>query len=107
MKIAYLASKFPPIIGGGETQVYLLAKYMAKLGHDVTVVTDETVECLTTNFGVENFRIHYVPSFEKFCTKGNGFRDSCGDIYQELISKKYDIVHVHTQPVTDVFTVSF
>lgn len=95
MKIAYLASKFPPIVGGGETQVFLLAKNMSKLGHSVTVITDSRVREMTDPCCCCDFSIEYVNNFEDFCTTGYGFKESCEKIFQILLGGKYDIVHVH------------
>lgn len=39
MKILYILNRFFPAIGGAEKHTYLLSKYLAKNGHDVTVYT--------------------------------------------------------------------
>ncbi|MFH0818061.1 MAG: glycosyltransferase family 4 protein [Candidatus Micrarchaeota archaeon] len=42
MKIVQVVHAFPPDIGGIEAHVFYLSKEMAKLGHDVTVITTKT-----------------------------------------------------------------
>ena len=39
MKILLVQHRFPPAIGGSETHVYLLAKYLQRKGHNVIVLT--------------------------------------------------------------------
>lgn len=81
-------------MGGGETQVFLLAKNMSKLGHNVTVITDSSVEKLSNN-NCYDFSVKYVNNFENFCTTGCGFKESCEMIFKILSEGNYDIVHVH------------
>lgn len=40
MRILFLTSSFPPVVGGGETYAYTVTHGLAGLGHDVHVVTD-------------------------------------------------------------------
>jgi hypothetical protein len=42
VKLLFIAEKYPPIVGGGETQLAQLATGLVKLGYDVTVGTDRT-----------------------------------------------------------------
>jgi len=95
MKIAYLASKFPPIVGGGETQIFLLATHMAKLGHDVTVITDESVKRLANRSCQNGFKIHYISGFEDFCTSGNCFKVACNQIFNDITTNEYQVIHAH------------
>jgi len=43
MRVLLVQNRFYPAIGGAETHVYLLSKYLAKKGHDVTVYTTNSL----------------------------------------------------------------
>ena len=43
MKVLIVQTRFPPALGGQETHVYLLLKYLALDWHDVTVYTTSSL----------------------------------------------------------------
>lgn len=43
MRILFVINRFYPAIGGAETHVYLLSKYLVKNGHEVTVYTTNSL----------------------------------------------------------------
>lgn len=97
MKICYLASKFPPFVGGGETIVYLMAKHLSQLRHNVTVITgvfDDFEPYRPQDHG-EKFKVKYVPGFEEFCTGIGGIATPLSLISQTIKRIKPDIIHVH------------
>lgn len=57
MRILLVQNRFYPAIGGAETHVYLLSKYLARKGHDVTVYTTNSL----SNKDVASFS--FVPPF--------------------------------------------
>ena len=95
MRIAYLASKFPPIVGGGETQVFLLASKMSSMGHEVTVVTDERVRDLTLENDKYSFKVKYIQGFEEFCSQGIKFKTCCVELMNLFSKEVFDIIHIH------------
>ncbi|MBU1071486.1 glycosyltransferase family 4 protein [Patescibacteria group bacterium] len=97
MKICYLASKFPPFVGGGETIVYLMARHLSKLGHDVTVITGifDDFKPYRPQLHGEKFKIKYVPGFEEFCIGSGGMVKPLSLINQRIEDIKPDIIHVH------------
>jgi len=89
MKIIIIASKFPPIIGGGETCTHQLACQLHNLNHEILVVTNS----------------HPLRKSEDFpfgVCEIEGFDESTG-ISTAVIPKLYscfkdfapDIIHVH------------
>lgn len=97
MKICLVASKFPPIVGGGETYVYLLATGLAKRGHQVSVVTSNFSENRpATDIKEKNgFTIMRVDGFEDFCKGKGDFNQICQKLYSALSSLDLDIIHIH------------
>lgn len=92
MNICLVSSKFPPIIGGGETQVFLLAKFLSKNGHEVTVITDSLAKNQHKNI---KFKVCYVSGFEKFCSGKGKLREPCDQLFNFISNNSFDIVHVH------------
>lgn len=72
MKIAIVASKFPPIIGGGETYVYLLAKHLTEREHKVEVLTSAFKGMKLSPEKKFPFQVDYVDGFEDFCVGKSG-----------------------------------
>lgn len=95
MRIALVASKFPPTVGGGETTVYNQAKALGKRNHKVVVVTSKLA---ATNMSYKNeklFKIRAVEGFEDFCSGSGNFRTICENLYRILYKGNFDIIHIH------------
>ncbi|MDD3679721.1 MAG: glycosyltransferase, partial [Candidatus Shapirobacteria bacterium] len=99
MKICLVASKFPPIVGGGETYIYLLATGLAKRGHNVSVVTSDFFKnrpvVSITNVEKNDFSIIKIDNFENFCSGRGNFKQTCQKLYSVLSDLAPDIIHVH------------
>lgn len=87
MRIGYLATKFPPIPGGGETHMATVASEMSKLGHDVEVITGAHPDRDQDNFPYEIYEI------EGLNDKGVNF-SAVADISKHLKAAEYDVLHV-------------
>lgn len=94
MKICLLAHSFPPVIGGGETQVYLLANEFCLRGHEVLVITGTTKE---RTVGVDNypFRVIRLQGFREFEDGRVSLRDFLPLLKTALTQERYDILYVH------------
>lgn len=94
MRIALVASKFPPTIGGGESIIYNLASELGKRNHEVVVITSKLDN--NTNYKSDNFfKIKTVEGFEDFCSGSGNLRKVCEYLYDILYNGSFDIVHVH------------
>lgn len=92
MKVLLLHEKYPPIVGGGETHVWLLAEGLAQKGHKVTVATrDPLVDASTyRNALVE---VCYLPGFQEACF-GGGYVEFIRGLHVLLSSREWDMIHV-------------
>jgi len=96
MKILMFSQYFPPHIGGVEKHVYMLSKYLAKRGHTIHILTQQTpqseprrkvsdlftirLKSLRINFRYDSIS-NFITGLSKFCLK-----------YIHV----YDIVHLHS-----------
>lgn len=87
MRIGYVATKFPPHIGGGETHMATVASHMSDLGHEVSVITGEHPDRDPSDF---NFPVHEVPGFTD---SGIDF-SAVADISEKLKAADLDVVHI-------------
>lgn len=60
MKIAFLTTKYPPVVGGGESHIGLVAEYMHRLGHEVHVITSHVLNRQTKDYP---YVIHEIDGF--------------------------------------------
>lgn len=93
MKICLINHSFPPQIGGGETQMYLLAKGFSERKHDVTVITDGSDALLKEHR--YNFSILRIEGFRTFEKGTSSFRHILDDLAKALFRKTFDVIHVH------------
>jgi glycosyltransferase involved in cell wall biosynthesis len=87
VRIGYLATKFPPIPGGGETHMATIAREMSKLGHDVEVITGAHPDRDQDNFPYE---IHEVEGLNDKDIKFS----AVADVSIHLKNADYDMLHV-------------
>lgn len=95
MKIALVASKFPPTVGGGETIVYNQAKELGKRNHRVTVITSKLAVTDMNYKSDKFFKIRTVEGFEDLCSGSGNFRKVCESLHDILYRGDFDIIHVH------------
>ncbi len=95
MKIGLLTSKFPPVIGGGETLAHYLAQGLGEKGHDVTVFTSD-LEPKWGKYTKERFyKIVTIKGLEEFCSGSGNFSQVCSNLFAALVSTDLDILHVY------------
>ena len=61
-----LAHSYPPAMGGGETLVYLLTKYLQRKNIEVSVVTDSKYRCIEKEVLGKNIKYVFLEDFEKY-----------------------------------------
>lgn len=88
MKIAILNHSFPPDVGGGETQAYLIAEKLAQLGNRVTVITGET-----DILPAPPFKIVMLPHFKQFERGEVGFKPFIKELKDAVLGEDYDIIY--------------
>jgi len=93
MKICLINHSFPPQIGGGETHIYLLARGLVEMGHDVTVVTGGDDASIIRH--KEGFFIAKVKHFRDFEKGKESFRMVLDDFMKVLSKRDFDVIHVH------------
>lgn len=88
-KVCVVCSKFFPLIGGGETHTFQIAKGLSAKNFKVTVITNNNDKVLPNDLPFNVIRI-------------NGFNDeridintSIPELYQVLIDINPDIIHIH------------
>jgi len=94
MKILQVIPRFNPALGGGVHVVYNLSKYMARRGHEVTILTtkykfDEYYAKSLSKDGVKAIPFDYLFNFHLFIPSPK---------MKDWLSKnihKYDIVHLN------------
>jgi glycosyltransferase involved in cell wall biosynthesis len=91
MKVALVCNRFFPYIGGVETVVFELASRLAKLGVDVTVLTQTENSLLEKSEHKENFTI------KRFREYGfSNIKISFGILkYLQQNSASFDLIHSH------------
>jgi len=91
MNVLFLAEKYPPIVGGGETQLAQLAAGLAAMGHRVTVATDRTgVAAEPDATGV---RVVHVPGLQRACKELHCY-EAAQAVHALLGRERYDVLHV-------------
>lgn len=94
MRIGLFAHGFPPVIGGGETHVYLVAKALHERGHEVTVITGIPPEHPTIHDPYP-FPVIRVQLFREFEAGAVSFRPFLQNVKAALSRFPLDVVHVH------------
>lgn len=91
MKILQISALFTPHIGGIETHVYTLSRYLVKKGHDVTVFTSKLPK--TQNYEIiDGIKVH---RFRNMWSPLNN--QVVPGIFFRLLKKagEFDLIHVH------------
>ena len=100
MRILTLSYEFPPIGGGGSSVVMGLSVELARMGHDVDVVTmgfrdlphEEVIDGITVH------RVECQRQSESKCTVWEAFRYvlSARPVVRELLARQsFDLIHTH------------
>jgi len=89
MKICIITSKFPPIIGGGETYVYQLAICLHDKGHEVTVITNK-------NYLISKVKYPFkIIEINNFYEEHPDLIAAIPSLFVALSSLSPDIIHIH------------
>lgn len=94
MKILFIAEKYPPVVGGGETHLHQIAEGLAGRGHDVTLVTEAVPpgpESRTYRQG--RVRVREISGFAAACQQFD-CKDALENLLAEFAGTPSDIVHV-------------
>ena len=93
MKVAMLISRFPPVFGGAEIQCSRLSIWLAKNGHEVTVLTEKSSPEQPDQERVQNVDII------RFRTWGQGRMSSVvyglKAAHYLFTHRGFDILHAH------------
>ncbi len=93
-RITFVCRSFPPALGGGETLIYLLAKYLSRLGWHVSIVTDlKNKQNVNYKFLNDLISFNYIEGFEAFSQGEIGYKYFLDEIYKIIDSTKPHIVH--------------
>ncbi len=102
MKIVYLTQLFYPIVyGGGEYEFYLWAKYFAKLGHDVHVITQKVLGAPDFEI-IDGIKVHRVGKAIKYEGRlAVGALENLSYLYGAIkrglsLSKDANVIHANT-----------
>jgi glycosyltransferase involved in cell wall biosynthesis len=87
VRIGFIITKFPPITGGGETHIELVARQMSKRGHHVEVITGFHADRVVSRFPYTVHQVHNLSD------KSIDF-SAVASIAFILGSAKYDILHI-------------
>jgi rhamnosyl/mannosyltransferase len=93
MRIAMVAPYYAPHIGGVESHVHDMAKYMVDQGDDVTVLTSRYNKHLPRLERREGIIVRRVPTIIEAVRTPFMPR-----VHQEILDGDWDIVHSHTPP---------
>lgn len=93
MRVCIISSRFFPQIVGSGTCAYMIASQLAKREHEVTVLTDGTLEKLHTTLDMP-FKVGYIPRLEKYALGSNGMREPLEALYEHLANQAFDVIHV-------------
>lgn len=93
-RITFLAHSFPPSQGGGETLIYLLAKYLARKGWQISVVTGQIKHNLKDCQKLyERFQALRIPLFEEFSKGEVGIKFFLEEAYQTIKKTSPNLIH--------------
>jgi glycosyltransferase involved in cell wall biosynthesis len=93
MKILFVAEKYPPTVGGGETHLHQLAEGLAARGHDVTVLTEPTDQADPHGYRSGTVRIREVTGLAAACERFD-CKDAVTALHAAFTQDRYDVVHV-------------
>jgi len=94
MKIVIFAHSFPPIIGGGQTYQYYLAKFLSDFGHQVKVVTGTIpADYENKSFPYEGFEVVSLEGFKEVSKLKIALDSFIEKAYQAIAPFDPDIVY--------------
>ena len=95
INVTLLCHRFPPAMGGGETIIYSLAKYLARKPHlRVTVITDKNKLGLSLSDKMQNgFKVINIPGFEQFATGELGIKFFLPEVFKAINESSPDVIH--------------
>jgi len=95
MKIAQICPFFLPAKGGVEEHVYYISKNLSKMGHQVTILTSDSLRDGKVKKRVEKINGLTIIRFSTLFSLGD-FGKIWPGFITNLLTNKYDIVHVHS-----------
>lgn len=93
MRVVILSSRFHPQLVGSGTSAYIMAKGLAERGHEVTVITDDSVRPLAVNLKFP-FKTVYITDLEKYSRGTASFKVPTEMTYEAIKEARADIIHV-------------
>jgi len=93
MKVCLLSRSLYPLLGGSETYVYAVAESMARLGHEVIVVTSALPAHYAGLYSYP-FRVVRVPGLSEF-NSAQAPLSTLVPLYETLKLLRPDVIHVH------------
>lgn len=93
MKILFVAEKYPPTVGGGETHLHQLAEGLAARGHDVTVLTERTAAVDMQGYRSGAVTVKEVTGLEAACARFD-CKEALSALHAGFSEDTYDVVHV-------------
>ncbi len=94
MKITYVCPFFYPVKGGMENHVLNLARQMVKKGHEVEVLTSNSLRNKKINIGKENYNGISIVRFNTLFNIGE-FSPVFISVLNYIRKSNSDIIHVH------------
>lgn len=94
MKILLLAHSFPPVVGGGESHVFMIAQHLARKGHKVYVITGRAPKEQKRSLPKAGFKTVRIPFFREYAFGKEGFKKFIPVLYQEIKKIKPDIINL-------------
>jgi len=88
-KVCIISSKFFPIVGGGETHTFQIAKALSEKEFEVTVITNDNGKLLPKNLPFKIIRI------DGFDDEHIDINTSIPSLYKILKNINPEIIHVH------------
>jgi len=91
MRILQVTARYYPLMGGIETHVYEVARRMARLGHEVTVLTTDPSGNLPKEENIDGVKIQRVRAYP---AKGELY--IAPEVYQKIARNEgnWDVMHV-------------
>lgn len=93
MKICIITARFYPQLVGSGTSAYVIANELSRRGHEVTVLTDASLQDVSSHAGLP-FTIRYVSSLENFSIGKAGFSETLYDLHRQVKLCSPDIIQV-------------
>lgn len=96
MKIVHLSRLYSPHLGGVETHLRELNKYLLNSGHEVTVITEQFSSDILLNEKISKVNVVRIPFYSSYISKLKGKIIIWKFIYSKIdVFRKADVIHIH------------